>query len=108
MLDEHRKQEYEKKFVHCPLMEIATVLHPTSSQMRRRRQVATLQNEVRSSTSALCMPSSGDLGFTADGHRVLEAWAIHLRLFFEDQQSAVQFQARQPFRQRRVRIVGEG
>ena len=74
MLDEHRKQEYEIFFVHCPLMEIATVLPPhvfVGAQVHRRREVVTLQNEDRSSTSTLCMLSSGDLGFTADCHRVL-------------------------------------
>ena len=54
-------------------MEIAAVLHSTSSQVHRRRQVVTLPNEDRSSTSALGVLSSGDLGFTADGHRVLGA-----------------------------------
>lgn len=74
MLDEHRKQEYEIFF--RPLSPYGNRYGPsphvfTGAQVHRRREVVTLQNEDQSSTSTLCMLSSGDLGFTADGHRVL-------------------------------------
>jgi hypothetical protein len=53
-------------------MEVVVVLHPISRQVRSRGQVVTLRSVDCSSAGPLCMVISGDLGFTAGTHRVLE------------------------------------